>query len=245
MRRAFIRQLEYAFSTYRDRFPSASASNSETHPTFGEIMNAVFVLYDQMTALDLVGPYEVLAGHPQVRTYFAANRTGGVRCDNGLTLHADVTFDELPNPDLVVVPGSSRWHAALDDDELITWLAAAHLRATWTTSVCTGSTLLAKAGILSGRRATSHWVARDTLTADGAIVSAERVVVDGNVITCAGVSAGIDMALTLAAALWGESAAMAIQLALEYDPQPPFDSGTPENAPPAVVAAVRAAFTGA
>lgn len=208
-------------------------------------MNAVFVLYENMTALDLVGPYEVLAGHPQVTPYFVAARAGAVRCDSGLTLHPDATFAELPDPELVVVPGSSQWLAALDDDELISWLAAAHTSATWVTSVCTGSTLLAKAGILAGRRATSHWVARDSLAADGAIVSTERVVVDGNVVTCAGVSAGIDMALTLAATLWGEQAAMAIQLGLEYDPQPPFDSGSPEKAPPAIVAAVRAALTGA
>jgi transcriptional regulator GlxA family with amidase domain len=171
-----------------------------------------------------------------------ASRVGSVRCDNDLTLHAGVTFDGAPDPDLIVVPGSSRWRTALDDDELICWLAAAHPAATWTTSVCTGSTLLARAGILAGRRATSHWLVRDTLAAYGAVVSAERVVVDGDVITCAGVSAGIDMALTLAASLWGEPAAGAIQLALEYDPQPPFDNGSPETARPELVAAVRAAL---
>ncbi len=206
-------------------------------------MDAVFVLYDQMTALDLVGPYEVLAGHPHVTPHFAASRIGNLRCDNGLTLHADVTFDEVRAPDLVVVPGSSHWRTALENDELISWLAVAHPAARWTTSVCTGSTLLARAGILAGRRATSHWTVRDTLAADGAVVSTERVVVAGDVITCAGVSAGIDMGLTLAAALWGEPTAAAIQLALEYDPRPPFDNGSPEKARPEIVAAVRAALT--
>jgi transcriptional regulator GlxA family with amidase domain len=205
-------------------------------------VDAVFVLYDQMTALDLVGPYEVLAGHPQVTPHFVASRIGSLRCDNGLTLYAGATFDEVPAPDLIVVPGSSHWRTALDDDELISWLAVVHPAAAWTTSVCTGSTLLAKAGILAGRRATSHWAVRDTLAAEGAVVSTERVVIDGDVITCAGVSAGIDMSLTLAAALWGEPTATAIQLALEYDPEPPFDNGSPEKARPEIVAAVRAAL---
>jgi len=205
-------------------------------------MDIAFVLYGQMTALDLVGPYEVLAGHPQVKPHFVAETLGTVRCDNGLAIQADATFEDLPGAELIVVPGSSHWRTALDDDSLIRWLAAAHATATWTTSVCTGSTLLAKAGVLTGRRATSHWVARDTLADDGAIVSSDRVVIDGDVITCAGVSAGIDMALTLAATLWGEPTASAIQLALEYDPQPPFDHGSPEKAAPEIVAAVRAAL---
>src|SRR5688572_33282061 len=104
-------------------------------------MDAAFVLYDQMTALDLVGPYEVLAGHPHVAAHFVASGIGIVRCDNGITLYADATFDELPNPDLIVVPGSSHWRTALDNDEFISWLTAVHPAATWTTSVCTGSTL--------------------------------------------------------------------------------------------------------
>jgi len=207
-------------------------------------VNAAFVLYDNLTALDLVGPYEVLAGHSQVTPHFVAARAGKVRSDNGLALHADVAFDDMPAPDLIVVPGSSRWRSALDDEALIAWLASAHKMATWTTSVCTGSTLLAKAGILAGRRATSHWAVLDTLAADGAVVCSERVVVDGDVITSAGVSAGIDMGLTLAAALFGETAARTIQLALEYDPEPPFDSGSPNTAAPELVAFLRAALNG-
>jgi transcriptional regulator GlxA family with amidase domain len=208
-------------------------------------MDAVFVLYDQMTALDLVGPYEALASHPQVTPHFAAVRAGKVSCDNGLTLHADVTLDELPRPELIIVPGSSHWRTALDNDALITWLAAVHTTATWTTSVCTGSTLLAKAGIITGRLATTHWAARDALASLGAIVSEERIVIDGDVVTSAGVSAGIDMALTLAAILWGEPMARAIQLGLEYDPQPPFNGGSPDKESPEVVASVRALLAGA
>ncbi|WP_232664457.1 DJ-1/PfpI family protein [Pseudonocardia sp. TRM90224] len=205
-------------------------------------MDIAYVLYPNMTALDLVGPYEVL-GHPTVRRHFVAASTGPVRCDNGLTLHADTTFAELPGADVIVVPGSSRWRDALTDTTMIDWLAAAHPSATWTTSVCSGSTLLGKAGVLAGRRATSHWAVRDTLAADGATVVDERVVIDGDVITAAGVSAGIDMALTLAATLWGTETAELIQLALEYAPQPPFDAGTPETAPPAAVERLRAAFS--
>jgi transcriptional regulator GlxA family with amidase domain len=205
-------------------------------------LEAVFVLYEQMTALDLVGPYEVLASHPAVTALFAADRRGRVRCDKGISLLADVAFTDISEPGLIVVPGSSHWRSALDREPLITWLADVHGSATLTTSVCTGSTLLAKAGILRGRHATTHWVARDALASLGAIVKNDRVVIDGNVITSAGVSAGLDMGLTMAARLWGEPAARAIQLGLEYDPQPPFDSGSPEKSAPGLVAAVRAAL---
>jgi transcriptional regulator GlxA family with amidase domain len=199
-------------------------------------VDAAFVLYDQMTALDLIGPYEMLAGQPEVTPHFVAARRGPVRCDAGLVIEADVAFDDLPRPDLIVVPGSSRWRAALDDEPLLAWLSSAHPSATWTTSVCTGSTLLAKAGVLKGRPATTHWLARDALAQHGAVVSTERVVVDGNVMTAAGVSAGLDMALTLVAAQWGEERAQLVQLMTEYDPHPPFDAGSPDKAPPEVVA---------
>ncbi|MBV9847910.1 MAG: DJ-1/PfpI family protein [Kutzneria sp.] len=203
-------------------------------------MDIAFVLYEHMTALDLVGPYEVLASHPEARPRFVADHVGAIRCDNGLTLCSDTTFDVVPTPELIVVPGSSHWRAVLDDRTLVDWLASVHTKATWTTSVCTGATLLAKAGMLAGRPATTHWLARDVLAALGAVVSTDRVVFDGDVVTCAGVSAGIDMALALAATLWGEQTARAIQLGIEYDPQPPFDSGSPDKASAEMVASVRA-----
>ncbi|GAA4062821.1 DJ-1/PfpI family protein [Actinomadura miaoliensis] len=202
-------------------------------------MDAAFVLYDNMTALDLIGPYDAISAMPEVTPHFVAARPGPIRCDSGLVIQADTAFDELPRPEVIVVPGSSTWHAALDNEPLLAWLATAHPTATWTTSVCTGSTLLAKAGVLTGRPATTHWLARDLLADLGAVVSTERVVVDGDVITAAGVSAGIDMALTLIAKLWDEHRAQLVQLMFEYDPRPPFDAGSPETAPPQVVALAR------
>jgi transcriptional regulator GlxA family with amidase domain len=200
-------------------------------------VDIAFVLYDELTALDLVGPYEALAAHPAVRPRFVADRTGPVRADSGLTLFADTAFDELPRPDVIVVPGSSRFRTSLTNTALLTWLRSASPGATWTTSVCTGSVLLAAAGLLTGRPATTHWGARDVLAEYGVDVRDERVVRDGDVITAAGVSAGIDMGLTLAALLWGEDVARVVQLMLEYDPRPPFDSGSPERATPETLAA--------
>ncbi|MER6990723.1 DJ-1/PfpI family protein [Saccharopolyspora hirsuta] len=202
-------------------------------------MDIAFVLYDGFTALDLIGPYEVLAGPPGATPHFVAADRGTVVCDSGLPVRPTTTFAELTRPDIVVVPGSSQWRTALERTELTSWLAAVHPTTTWTASVCTGSTLLAKAGVLTGRPATTHWAARDALAELGAQVSTDRVVVDGDVITGAGVSAGIDMALQLAARLWGEDSAKLIQLALEYDPQPPFDAGSPEKAGPELTAAIR------
>ncbi|AUS78728.1 DJ-1/PfpI family protein [Actinoalloteichus sp. AHMU CJ021] len=203
-------------------------------------MRAAFVLYENMTALDLIGPYEVLAGHPELTTHFVAERTGPVACDSGAVLHADTTLAELPDPDVIVVPGSGHWRPALENDALIAWLAAAHPTARWTTSVCTGSTLLAAAGLLTGRPATTHWAVRGTLAELGAEVVTDRVVVDGNTITAAGVSAGIDMGLLLARELWGGRMADTIQLAIEYAPETPGDAGSPETADPDLVTTVRA-----
>lgn len=202
-------------------------------------MDIAFVLYDRMTALDVVGPYEVLANAPSATAHFVAAQRGTIRCDAGIPLQATTSFDELPQPDVIVVPGSSYWRDALNDGTLTDWLAKAHPSTAWTASVCTGSTLLAKAGILDGRPATTHWAVRGTLMGLGADVRDERVVVDGNVITGAGVSAGLDMALTLTALLWGEKVAQTIQLALEYEPEPPFDTGVPEQAPVEIVTGVQ------
>lgn len=199
-------------------------------------MDIAFVLYPNMTALDLVGPYEVLAAQPEVTAHFVAASPEPVRCDAGLTITPTTTFDALPGADVLVVPGSSRWAEALEDEAVPAWLRTAHQTATWTTSVCTGSTLLARAGILTGRPATTHWAVREELAALGAEVRTDRVVVDGSVATAAGVSAGIDLALTLAGLIWGDQRAQFTQLVLEYDPHPPYRTGSPETAPAELVA---------
>jgi putative intracellular protease/amidase len=189
-----------------------------------------FVLYPEMTALDIVGPYDVLARLPGAQARFVAANPGPIVTDVGLTLTADTRLDEVPAPDIVVVPGGPGTIAALQDQVLIDWLTRAHETSRWTTSVCTGSLLLAAAGILAGKRATTHWITRDMLAQLGAEPVSDRVVIEGKVVTGAGVSAGIDMALTLAALEAGEDEARAIQLTIEYDPQPPFDSGAVELA---------------
>jgi transcriptional regulator GlxA family with amidase domain len=167
---------------------------------------------------------------------FVAHRPGTVRTDNDmLGLQADAALADLPAPDVVVVPGGFGSRAMLNDDELLGWLRTAHQTSTWTTSVCTGSLLLAAAGLLDGLEATTHWTARDTLDRLGARYVQRRVVQQGKIVTAAGVSAGIDMALTLAAQIAGDEVAQVIQLYIEYDPQPPFDAGSPAKAPAGVL----------
>jgi transcriptional regulator GlxA family with amidase domain len=158
-----------------------------------------------------------------------------------LALIADGTLAELPEPEVLVVPGGFGTRPLMDDEPLLDWLRHAHEHTRFTTSVCTGSLLLAAAGILEGLEATTHWMVLDLLERYGAVPVSRRVVEQGKVITAAGVSSGIDMALLLAARIAGEEIAQAIQLAIEYDPQPPFDSGSVEKAPPAVVERVRGA----
>ena len=204
------------------------------------MLDIVIPIYDDFTALDAVGPYEVLSRIGHVR--FAGVQAGPVRTDNGmLTVLAEVALADVPAPDVIVVPGGIATRALTTDPVWLDWLRAAHATSTWTTSVCTGSLLLGAAGILDGLRATSHWLELETLRRYGARPTSERVVVEGNVVTAGGVSAGIDMALTLAAQIAGEEAAKAIQLVIEYDPQPPFDCGSVDKADPAVVATIRAA----
>jgi putative intracellular protease/amidase len=186
-------------------------------------------LYEDMTALDAVGPYEVLARLPGADVKFVASTPGPKKTDVGLVLIADSSLDDVPAPDVIVIPGSGKV-PFLDDGAAVEWVRRAHETSRWTTSVCTGSTLLGAAGVLEGLRATSHWAIRDSLRNYGAEPVAERVVVEGKVITAAGVSAGIDMALTLAGHEAGEDEARALQLIIEYDPQPPFDSGSLEKA---------------
>ena len=205
------------------------------------MLDIVIPIYDDFTALDAVGPYEVLS-RIGGRVRFVAVQAGPVLTDNGmLTVLAEASLAEASAPDIVVVPGGIGTRALTTDPVWIDWLRAVHATSTWTTSVCTGSLLLGAAGILNGLRATSHWLELETLRQYGAEPTGERVVQDGKVVTAAGVSAGIDMALTLAARIAGEDTAKAIQLAIEYDPQPPFDSGSVPKADPALVAAVRAA----
>jgi transcriptional regulator GlxA family with amidase domain len=188
-----------------------------------------YVLYPDFTALDLVGPYEVISRWPGARVHFVASSPGPVRCDAGLTVIPTDTPETLPNPDLIVVPGSSNPIPVLSDEVLIGWLRAAAPRAQWTASVCTGAALYAVAGLLAGKKTTTHWAFRDNLRAMGVEVVADRVVVQGNHISGAGVSAGIDMALTLTDRVHGRELAESLQLLIEYDPQPPFAMGSPDS----------------
>ena len=204
-------------------------------------MEIAIALFERVTALDAIGPYEVLRRLPRVDVRFVAAEAGPKRCDSGaLALVADWTLAEVPNPDVVVVPGGPGTREGAGA-ELVEWIRAAHASTRWTTSVCTGSLLLGAAGVLQGMRATSHWLHVERLRALGAEPTSERVVEEGKVLTAAGVSSGIDMALRLAALEAGEEVAQAIQLAIEYDPQPPFDAGSPASAPRHVVELVRAA----
>ncbi|MEV7129853.1 DJ-1/PfpI family protein [Streptomyces sp. NPDC093260] len=204
-------------------------------------MQIAVVLYDRFTALDAVGPYEILQRLPDARVVFVAEQAGPVRTDTGaLALVADQALAEVTAPDVVVVPGGPGQSALMDHAPLLDWLRAADATSTWTTSVCTGSLLLGAAGLLAGRRATSHWLALDQLPALGAEPTGERVVVDGKYVTGAGVSAGIDMALTLAGRIAGDDVARSVQLGTEYDPRPPYDAGSPDKAPAHVVDALRA-----
>ncbi|MGW6645566.1 DJ-1/PfpI family protein [Streptomyces iakyrus] len=203
-------------------------------------MQIAIVLYDRFTALDAVGPYETLGRVPGAETVFVAEQAGPVRNDSGnLALTADRALADVPHPDIVVVPGGPGPLPLAADGPLLTWLRTADATSTWTTSVCTGSLLLAAAGLLKGRRATSHWMALEELERHGAEPTGERVVIDGKYVTAAGVSAGIDMGLTLLGRIAGDDHAQMVQLATEYDPQPPYDAGSPEKAPAHLVELLR------
>jgi len=203
-------------------------------------MNIAIVLYERFTALDAIGPYEVLSRLPGASVAFVAAQPGPVRTDNGaLTVLAEHSLADVRRPDIVLVPGGPGDVVAHAGPAVLDWLADADRTSTWTTSVCTGSLVLAAAGLLGGRRATSHWLAMEELRRLGAEPVSERVVFDGKLVTAAGVSAGIDMALALAARVAGETVAQAIQLGIEYDPQPPFDAGSPSKAPAEVVELLR------
>jgi transcriptional regulator GlxA family with amidase domain len=203
-------------------------------------MKIAFLIFDKLTALDAIGPYEVLSRLPEAELSFVAKEAGQKRTDTGrLGISADLALDELTDPDIVLVPGGEGNRPLMQDEEVLDWLRAADRTTKWTTSVCTGSLVLGAAGLLEGKRATSHWAYRDELREFGAEPVAERFVADGKVVTAAGVSAGIDMALHLTALEYGPELAQGIQLGIEYDPQPPFDSGAPEKADPNLVELVR------
>jgi len=185
------------------------------------------VVYPGFTALDFIGPYEVLRNLPDAEVRFVWHEAGPIIADSGvLIVGATHSFDETPSPDVLLVPGGMTTMEHARDEKLLDWVRQAHQTATWTVSVCSGSVILASAGLLEGKRATSHWMALTALKALGATpVSDERIVHEGNIVTVAGVSAGIDVAMWLAGQIAGEGRAKTIQLAIEYDPQPPFDSG--------------------
>lgn len=205
-------------------------------------MQIAIALYPGLTVLDVIGPYQVLSQLPDTEVVLCAARSGRLSDDNDLVhLEVEHTFDDVPAPEVVVVGGglATRRLAHADSAE-VAWLRGADASSTWTTSVCTGALLLGAAGLLQGRRAVTHWAATEHLRSFGAEPVTDRVVVDGKVITAAGVSAGIDMALTLAARTHGDEVAQAVQLGIEYDPQPPFDAGAPWKAPAGITELVRA-----
>jgi len=199
-------------------------------------VKVAILIYDGFTALDAIGPYEVLRSVPGWEVEFVGKTRGEVRTDSGAVgLSADRGMGEVTSAGIVLVPGGPGNRGLLDDRELLAWLRDVDRTTTWTTSVCTGSLLLGAAGLLERRRATGHWLHLEQLREYGADPVGGRYVEDGKVITAAGVSAGIDMALYLVGREAGPEVAQAIQLGLEYDPDPPFDAGSPEKAPAAIV----------
>ncbi|RLE22371.1 MAG: DJ-1/PfpI family protein [Actinobacteria bacterium] len=190
-------------------------------------------LFSRFTALDAIGPYEVLQRIPGFDITFIGHDTGPVRADNGmLGIEIDATFEDVPNPDIIVFPGGIGTRELMTDERVLEWVRTAHSTSTFTTSVCTGSLVLAAAGLLGGLTATTHWSALGVLTEYGAVPTGDRVVehIDRRIITAAGVSSGIDMALRLVELMVDATAAQAAQLMIEYDPQPPFDAGSTDKA---------------
>ncbi|HMI82305.1 MAG TPA: DJ-1/PfpI family protein [Solirubrobacterales bacterium] len=206
-------------------------------------MKTSILIFDGLTALDAVGPYEVLRSVPGWEVEFVGKRRGEIRTDSGsLGLSADRSLDEVDGPDVVLVPGGEGNRPLMEDEEVLSWLRAVDERTTWTTSVCTGSLVLGAAGLLQGKRATGHWLFLEELREFGAEPVRGRYVEDGKTITAAGVSAGIDMALHLVGRAVAPEVAQAIQLGIEYDPQPPYDAGSPDKAPAPIVELVSASM---
>ena len=203
-------------------------------------MDVAIPIFDRITALDAIGPYEVLSRLPRTRVHFVAAEPGDKRTENGmLALRADATLSALGHPDVIVFPGGYGTRALMKDETMLEWVRGAHETSQWTTSVCTGALVLGAAGVLDGLEATTHWMLLDKLGELGAKPVSRRVVEQGKVITAAGVSSGIDMALTLAARIAGDDMARAIQLGIEYDPEPPFDCGSTAKAAPEIVEMAR------
>src|SRR2546427_10918995 len=199
-------------------------------------MDIAIPIYDRFTALDAIGPYEVLSRLPDARVTFIAKEAGPYKTDNGmLSIVAEARLDELQHPEVIMVPGGTGTRPLMEDESMLDWIRTAHETSTYTTSVCTGSLLLGAAGVLEGLDATTHWLELETLDRLGARSTSKRVVEQGKVITAAGGSPGIDMALLLASRIAGDEFAQGIQLLIEYDPQPPFDTGSKEKAPPEIV----------
>jgi transcriptional regulator GlxA family with amidase domain len=200
-------------------------------------MQIAMLVFDRITALDVVGPYEVLSRVPGAEVRMVAAAPGPKRTDHGaLALVADDPLDAVPAPDVLLVPGGVGVRELLGDADVLDWVRAAHERSRWTTSVCTGALVLGAAGVLDGLEATTHWSALEALAEHGARPVERRVVEEGKVMTAAGVSAGIDMALLLAGRIADAEVAEAIQLTMEYDPEPPYDAGSRRKASPAVIA---------
>lgn len=204
-------------------------------------MEIAILLYDRLTVLDAIGPFEVLSRLPGARVRFVASEPGPKVTGNGmLKLLAEDSVDRVPAPEIFLIPGGPGEPAVRSDPKVLAWIEGAHRTSRWTTSVCTGSLILGAAGVLKGKRATSHWMHREELEKFGAVPVAERVVTDGKIMTAAGVSAGIDLALRLAALIVGDREAQAIQLSIEYDPDPPFRTGSTATAPPDLIEELRA-----
>lgn len=202
-------------------------------------MDIAFLLFPNVTLLDFAGPAQVLKQLGGARVHYVSSRMEPVRTDCGFAVLPTATFDELARADILCVPGGYGSAEAIEDEATLAWVARIGAEAQWVTSVCTGSMILGAAGLLKGYRAGSHWMWRDELALFGADPVAERVVFDRNRVTGGGVTAGIDFALALSAAIQGEDHAKRVQLTLEYDPAPPFDSGSPGKAGPETVAAIR------
>jgi cyclohexyl-isocyanide hydratase len=203
-------------------------------------MQVGFLVFPNITQLDLTGPFEVLSQMPDTATHLIWKTREPVRAGSGLLLTPTTTFADCPQLDVVCVPGGGGMNALLTDTETLAFLRRQAAGARYVTSVCTGALVLGAAGLLKGKRAATHWMSMEFLPAFGAIPVDERTVVDGNVVTGGGVTAGIDFALRLVAEIAGEAAARSIQLGIEYDPHPPFDSGHPRVADPTTVAKARA-----